>query len=187
MSFPDVSEYLATELDSPLVQNDPELRLWILDAKGAVDLEVNVASARRVYEEARDLARKLGDKAREARAGGELGIIAFITGEAGNSAELLGEALRTSIELKDVGAHIRYLNMLGNGLTLFGRPEDAIRYFDRALQLVKSTPELDTSVLAVAGKAKAHCSEQARGSGKTLPGDPRERGSASVMGSLPRF
>jgi CHAT domain-containing protein len=129
--------------------------LWILDAKGAVDLEVNVASARRVYEEARDLARKMGDKAREARAGGELGIIAFITVEAGNSAELLAGALRTSIELKDVGAHIRYLNMLGNGLTLFGRPEDAIRYFDRALQQVKSTPELDTSVLAIAGKAKA--------------------------------
>lgn len=41
MSFPEVSEYLATELDSPLVQNDPALRLWILDAKGAVDLEVN--------------------------------------------------------------------------------------------------------------------------------------------------
>jgi CHAT domain-containing protein len=155
MSFPEVSEYLATELDSPLVENDPQLRLWILDAKGAADLEVNVASARRVYEEARDLARKLGDKAREARAAGELGIIAFLTGEAGNSADLLGQALRSSIEFKDIGAHIRYLNLLGNGLTLFGRPEDAIRYFDRALQTVKSTPELDTSVLAVAGKAKA--------------------------------
>jgi tetratricopeptide (TPR) repeat protein len=45
--------------------------------------------------------------------------------------------------------------MMGNGLTLFGRPEDAIRYFDRALQAVRTTPELDTSVLAVAGKAKA--------------------------------
>lgn len=40
---PRISEYLATELDSPLAQNDPQLRLWILDAKGAVDLEVNVA------------------------------------------------------------------------------------------------------------------------------------------------
>lgn len=155
MSFPEVSEYLATELDSPLVQNDAQLRLWILDAKGAVDLEVNVTSARGVYEEARDLARKLGDKAREARASGELGIIAFLTGEAGNSIELLGGALRTSIELRDVGAHIRYLTMMGNGLTLFGRPEDGVRYYDRALLLVRSTPELDTSVLAVAGKARA--------------------------------
>ena len=155
MSFPEVSEYLATELDTPLVQNDAQLRLWILDAKGAVDLEVNVTSARQVYEEARELAKKLGDKAREARAAGELGLIAFLTGEAGNSVTLLADALRTSIELKDVGAHIRYLNMMGNGLTLFGRPEDAIRYFDRALQTVRTTPELDTSVLAVAGKAKA--------------------------------
>ena len=53
MSFPEVSEYLATALESPVVQNDPQLRLWILDAKGTVDLEVNVASARQVYEEAR--------------------------------------------------------------------------------------------------------------------------------------
>jgi len=155
MSFPEVSEYLATELESPLVRNDPQLRLWILDAKGTVDLEVNVASARQVYEETRELARKLGDTAREARASGELGIIAFLDGGTGDAMQLLGEALRTSIELKDVGAHIRYLNLMGNGLTLFGRPEDAIRYYDRALQLVRSTPELDTSVMAVAGKAKA--------------------------------
>lgn len=44
---------------------------------------------------------------------------------------------------------------MGNGLTLFGRPEDGIRYYDRAFQLVRSTPELDTSTMAVAGKARA--------------------------------
>jgi CHAT domain-containing protein len=155
MSFAEISEYLATELESGLVQSDPQLRLWILDAKGAVDLEVNPAAARQIYEEARDLARSLGDKAREARASGELGIIAFMGGDTGKSLELLGGALKTSIELKDVGAHIRYLNLIGNGLTLFGRPEDAIRYYDRALQLVRSTPELDTSTMATAGKARA--------------------------------
>ena len=85
MSFPEVSEYLATALESPLVQNDPQLRLWILDAKGTVDLEVNVASARQVYEEAREVAGKLGDRAREARASGELGIIAFLDGGTGDA------------------------------------------------------------------------------------------------------
>ena len=84
-----------------------------------------------------------------------MGIIAFLDGGTGDATQLLGEVLRTSIELKDVGAHIRYLNLMGNGLTLFGRPEDAICYYDRALQLVRSTPELDTSVMAVSGKAKA--------------------------------
>lgn len=86
-----------------------------------------------MYEEAREVAGKLGDKARQARAFGELGIIAFLDGGTGDAMQLLAEALRTSIELKDVGAHIRYLNLMGNGLTLFGRPEDAIRYYDRAL------------------------------------------------------
>lgn len=155
MSFREVSEYLATELESSLAKDDPELRLWLLDAKGAIDLEVNPAMARRAYEEAREIARRLGDKAREARAAGELGIIAFMEGDTGQSLELLAGALKTSIELKDVGAHIRYLNLMGNGLTLFGRPEDAIRYYDRALQLVRSTPELDTSAMAIAGKARA--------------------------------
>ena len=122
MSFPEVSEYLATELESPLAQSDAELRLWILDAKGAVDLEVNVDAARQDYEEARDLARKRGDKAREARAAGELGIIALMDGETGKSLELLADALKTSIALKDIGAHIRYLNLMGSGLTLYGRP-----------------------------------------------------------------
>lgn len=107
MSFREVSEYLATELASPLVQNDLELRLWILDAKGAVDLEVNPGKARQVYEEAMDIARQLGDKAREARASGELGIIAFMEGETGRSLELLAGALKTSVDLKDVAAHIR--------------------------------------------------------------------------------
>ena len=55
---------------------------------------------------------------------------------------------------------------MGNGLTLFGRPEDAIRYYDRALQLVRSTPELDTSVMAVAGKAKALIALKKRPEGK---------------------
>jgi hypothetical protein len=75
-------------------------------------MEVNVTSARRVYEEARELAKTLDDRAREARAAGELGLIAFLTGEAGNSVTLLADALRTSIELKDVGAHIRYLGLV---------------------------------------------------------------------------
>jgi CHAT domain-containing protein/tetratricopeptide (TPR) repeat protein len=155
LSFREVSEYLATELDSPLVQKDPQLRLWILDAKGAVDIEVNVRTARQVYEECRDLARTLGDKARESRASGELGIIAFMEGETGKSLELLAGALKMSIELRDAGAQIRYLNLVGSGLATFGRPEDAIRYYDRALQLVHSIPELDTSTMAITGKAKA--------------------------------
>lgn len=175
MSFPEVSEYLETILDSPIVENDPQLRLWLLDAKGSVDLEVNIASARQSYEEAREIARQVGDKAREARASGELGIISFLEGGAGDSITLLSDALKTSIELKDVGAHIRYLNLLGNGLNLFGRPEDAIRYFDRALQLVRNTPELDTSTMAIAGKAQALMALNKRSEAEKLLQDNLDR------------
>ncbi len=72
LAFPDVSRYLADQLSLPLVQNDPELRLWMLEAKGAVDLEVDPAMAASVYEEAKLLARQLGSPEREQRANGEL-------------------------------------------------------------------------------------------------------------------
>jgi hypothetical protein len=71
MSSLEVSEYLASELDNPLVQHDPALRLWILEAKGAVDIEVDLTTARRVWLEALDLARSLKNPTREARASGE--------------------------------------------------------------------------------------------------------------------
>src|SRR4051794_6966038 len=53
MSFPEVSEYLATELESPLVQNDPQLRLWILASFG--EFVGDSGSASSVGEEAAEL------------------------------------------------------------------------------------------------------------------------------------
>lgn len=70
LSFPEVSLYLGKLLQDPLVQNDPEFRLWVLEAKGSADLEINPEFARCVWEEARDLATQLGEPARASRASG---------------------------------------------------------------------------------------------------------------------
>lgn len=73
LSFPEVSQYLATELLTPLVQEEPDLRLWLLEAKGSLDLEIEPASARKAWEQVRELATELGETARASRANGELG------------------------------------------------------------------------------------------------------------------
>src|SRR5881628_1270757 len=78
MSWVDVSEMLGQQLDIPVVKGDPKLRLWCLAAQGYTDLEINPASAKRDWMEARTIAHQLGEAQWEARAEGELGIIAFL-------------------------------------------------------------------------------------------------------------
>lgn len=154
LSFPEVSLYLGQLLQDPMVQNDAELRLWILEAKGSADLEIDPASARRSWEEARELAAELGETIRASRASGELGIIAFLEGDSANAAQLVATALANTVAQDDIGGHIRYLTLFGNGLYVFGRHEEAIRYFDRALRTARSHPELGTSIMALTGKAR---------------------------------
>ena len=154
LSFPEVSLYLAELLQDPLVENDPELRLWVLEAKGSVDLEIDPDSARRAWEEVRQLAITLDEPARASRASGELGVVAFLQGDTATALQLVAEAIASSIIHKDTGAHIRYVSLLGNGLFVLGRHEEAIRYFDRALRAAHSHPDLGTSVMALTGKAR---------------------------------
>ena len=52
MSFVDISDFLAAQLDSPLVQHDPRLHLWCLVSKGMTDIEIDVVAAKRDWEEA---------------------------------------------------------------------------------------------------------------------------------------
>ena len=78
MSFVKLSDFLGAQLGTPLVQNDRELKLWCLTAKGMTDIEVNVLAAKNDWQEAVVLARELKQSQWEARAKGELGLIAFL-------------------------------------------------------------------------------------------------------------
>jgi tetratricopeptide (TPR) repeat protein len=140
MSFRKVSEYLATEPGSPLAKDDSELRLWLLDAKGAVDLEVNPAAARQVYEEARDLSRQLGDKAREARASGELGIIAFMValGKRAEAEKLFQETLELARQRKRRGLAASVLTELGKLANEAGRSKRAVEFYQEAVTLAQA-------------------------------------------------
>src|SRR5712691_4704339 len=61
MSFVDVSEMLRQQIARPVTKSDPTLMLWCLVQKGYTDLEINAASAKRAWSEARTLAHSLGE------------------------------------------------------------------------------------------------------------------------------
>ncbi len=92
MSWVDVSEILGKELDLPIAKSDKTLRLWCLAAKGYTDLEINPASAKRVWTEAQGIAHDYGEREWEARAKGELGFVAFLEGNTRRAAIMVGDA-----------------------------------------------------------------------------------------------
>ncbi len=155
MSFVDLSEYLATELENPIVAKDPKLRLWILAGKGYVDLEIDVASAQRDWEEVLALAQSLGDKAWEARASGELGIIAFLNGDGTKAQTLLAKAVFSAMATGDAGAQIRFLSIIGQGLSTLNRRDEGLEFFNRALKLAVATKDAAFPFMAHEGKAEA--------------------------------
>ncbi len=155
MSFVDLSEYLTTELENPIVVKDPKLRLWILAGKGYIDLEIDLASAQRAWEEVLVLAQSLGEKAWEARASGELGIIAFLNGDGTKAQSLLAKAVFSAMANGDAGAQIRFLSIIGQGLSVLNRREEALEFFNRALKLAEATKDAAFPFMAYEGKAEA--------------------------------
>ena len=93
MSFVELSRFLGDQLQTPIVVNDSELRLWCLAAKGYTDIEIDYQAEKRDWLEVQQIANGLGEDRWVARASGELGIITFLEGHTGQGAKLLGTAL----------------------------------------------------------------------------------------------
>jgi hypothetical protein len=61
MSFVDLSRFLEEQLQNPITQNDKQLRLWCLVAKGYTDIEIDYKAAKRDWLEAQDIAKNLNE------------------------------------------------------------------------------------------------------------------------------
>src|SRR5579872_6189395 len=85
----------------------------------------------------------------------ELGIIGFVQGDYRSGTVKVMGALSQAKKLNDVGAQIRYLTLIGDGLIQLQRNEQAIAMFDQALALAQTIPELGQPVMPYAGKAQA--------------------------------
>ena len=141
LSLPDLSEAIATDLETRLAASDARLRLRGLTVKGEIDLEWDVQAAQRDWEAVRELARELAEPGWENRANGELGIIAFLKGNTGEATRLVQQALTVATKTGDIGGQLRYMGTIANGLLLAGYTTQATGYVDRALKFSAEHPE----------------------------------------------
>src|SRR6266581_1381159 len=155
MSWVDVSETLGEQLEIPVVKSDPRLRLWCLAAKGYTDLEINPVSAKRAWTEAQRIAHTLGEAQWEARATGELGIIAFLEGDSRRAATMVGDAVLSAMASADVGGEVRYLEILGYGFDEVKRYGEALAFFERAIKITNATPDAGFPFMAFEGQSDA--------------------------------
>ena len=153
MSWVDVSEMLGQQLEIPVAKGDTKLRLWCLAAKGYTDLEINPASAKNAWMEAQGIAHTLGESEWEARAKGELGIIAFLEGNSRRAATMVGDAVLSAMASGDVGGEVRYLEMLGNGFNEAKRYGEALAFFERAIKLSSATRDAGFPFMAYEGES----------------------------------
>jgi CHAT domain-containing protein len=154
-SVEEVSRSLRAELENPLVQSDPRLRLWCLAARAAAELEVDVASSKQHWTEALEIASRRGEDKWITRAQGELGIIAFVEGDTGTAVRLVGGALISALASGDYAEQVRLLSMLGIGYNEVHRYEESLWFFQHALSIAEHTRDMGFPYMAYEGRATA--------------------------------
>jgi len=80
LNLPDTSDYLGSQIQTSLVQNDLRPRLMCLIVKGDIDGRSTARRRGRDWEEALAIAARLGDKKWQSRASAELGFEQFLAG-----------------------------------------------------------------------------------------------------------
>ncbi|MGH9655990.1 MAG: hypothetical protein ACRD6B_21305, partial [Bryobacteraceae bacterium] len=104
LNLPETSDYLGSELQTPLLRHDLRLRLMCLIVKGDIDGEIDSEPASADWREALSVAKKLHDRKWESRASAELGFQEFVQGDVGAAMKAVGTALITAHNTGDVGA-----------------------------------------------------------------------------------
>ena len=155
LPVPHVSARLAEYLEDPIVQADDRLRLRCLVIKGETDEDLDPTLAAQSWREAQALAEKIGDAAWANRAKGELGLVAFLQGDVGASVIGLGQALKVAQSSGDVSSQVRWLTLFGLGYVELGRPQEALDFYDRALKVASTVPELQFPVMTYVGRSDA--------------------------------
>ncbi len=155
LAHPDLIGKIDFILATNTAKNDPALRLRCLIVRGDANLEIDAIAAREDWEAALEAAKQAGDRKWQSRATGELGMIAFLLGDATTSRQQVGQALMTAMATSDLGAQIRYYAAIGTGLHLSGEYDQAIRYFDLAINLAAKLPDTGFQYISYWGKAKS--------------------------------
>lgn len=99
------------------------------------------------------MALQLGESGWANRATGELGLLAFLAGNPKQASLMVGKAFFVARATGDVGGEIRYLELAGDGLREINREAEAMGCFNKALSLVRATPDVGFPFMAYEGKS----------------------------------
>ena len=125
-SLPEVSEYLAGILTSPVTESDLRLRLFCLVAKGDINFQIDPKSSEAIWTEVATVAVRLRDNSWKNRAQAELGTIAFYKGEIYRGARMVTESYMAAEIRGDTAYVIRLQASFGGGFAEFGHTKDAL-------------------------------------------------------------
>jgi CHAT domain-containing protein len=153
--YPAVSEFLAEQLATPLVREDPKLRLRCLIVKASIDLSIDPSASTITWKEAQQLAMELNEAGWANRAKAELSIIAFLQGNTQEAQKAIAESIMTSMLLGDIAGQVRQLSLVAVGLGELGLNDRALRYADQALKLASENPDVRFPLMANMAKMKA--------------------------------
>jgi tetratricopeptide (TPR) repeat protein len=151
-SLPETSDLLGALLEDPLVQSDARLRLRCLVVKGDVDLDLDTDFAQRDWTEVRGLADSLGETGWANRARGELAVVSFLQGNHEAAALGILGAIQKARQTGDIASVVRYETLVGDGLIEWKQYDKALSYFDSALEIAKSEPDIQYPLLLYSGK-----------------------------------
>lgn len=141
-TLPGVAAQLSEALaDDPLLQNDKQLRMFCLIVKGDIDTEINTGAMKQDWTEVQTLARALGDARWQYRALAQLGIAAFYDTDLDTARIDAGAALQAATKADDIGAQIRILTILTDGLLESKMYTQALASIENAIKLANATPD----------------------------------------------
>lgn len=156
LSYVTVSNLIANALEGQTARNSPEARLRGLIVKATADLSIHDPQlSGEEWGEVQRLAHSLQQDGWEARAKGELGIVAYLGGDSGKAIALNTESFLQEKRLNDVAGMVRALSLKGVGLLERKAADQALSYFDQALDLAKANPEVRFPLMAYMGKSQA--------------------------------
>ena len=168
LSLPSAAKDLDQMLATKAVQQDSALQLQILAMKGDVEFQYDLPAAEKTWTDVTRLARGTGDGRWEARAGGELGCVAFLNGEVNTALTRVVTAYFKAEVSGDVAEKMKTLTALGEGLAEFGRPADAVLFFSRVLELSAANPDAYFPFTAYIGKARLLLATATPGKGRQM-------------------
>jgi tetratricopeptide (TPR) repeat protein len=155
-ALPEVIFRLGEDLDTkPFLKSDLKIRMFCLIVKGDFDSEADHSAMARDWEEVRALAKQLGDRQWQNRAGAQLGIAAYYNADLEGARQQAGMALMGAHAMGDKPGEMLILAILANGLNFSKLYGQALPLADQSINLAKSTPEIGYPHVAYQAKLAA--------------------------------